>query len=697
MNKKTLRIAGWALGLSMAVAGIGAAVGTSQWMNEPIETKAEGLVVGERVTSSNFVAGKTVIFGAADKSVYVDSITTGSTGWLKVNGGDAMVFTLGGAASSASLQTSAGKYIGFSGTKNVSLSDDSTTKPFYVTAAGVICVGSDSNELQYNASSKGFRVYSNNSNKKSALFYADYKYTVTYDANGGECATNSELVSLGGHPTLPTPTRINYAFDGWRIDDAGDYLDSSYVVTADINLVAHWTPTVTLYTVTYNANGGSCGITSEEIIKGNHPSLPTPTWAHHSFDGWQIDGEGAYITSLYEVLSDLILVAHWTEDAKYSITYTAGENGTGEFVDTDQYVGDYTLLSFGDLKGLAAKAGYRFKNYSVGGVEKEPGETISLVEAETIVVNFEVIPLEAIYDFVTNFDTYASGWSNSYSSHEINGAADLNSDFDAKIVMPLSTKQTSNITTMPVVADQASGDVLALSFELKEDGYLINNVSVAFVQWASKTPTMKLFKGAEVAGDALDSGVIGTKNTLVASSLQSKKFVVACNDGGTSRTQVGISSISITLQRTWSKLLLEKFTCSGPVELNVDPTGGFITAGNPSELWDEINLAFANSSGLSAAEKEALKTKVASVSGTVDEQALARYDLVIRKYGTGTYTDFLGRFSEGGINYGAYRVEEFNLSADFDSSLPIIITIASAGFVVAGSAFLFTRKRRNED
>ena len=38
MNKKTLRIAGWALGLSMAVAGIGVAVGASQ--KAPVEAKA---------------------------------------------------------------------------------------------------------------------------------------------------------------------------------------------------------------------------------------------------------------------------------------------------------------------------------------------------------------------------------------------------------------------------------------------------------------------------------------------------------------------------------------------------------------------------------------------------------------------------------------------------------------------------------
>ncbi|MDY6391810.1 MAG: hypothetical protein SPL80_03100 [Bacilli bacterium] len=41
MNKKTLRIAGWALGLSMAVAGIGVAVGASYFATEPMTVMAK--------------------------------------------------------------------------------------------------------------------------------------------------------------------------------------------------------------------------------------------------------------------------------------------------------------------------------------------------------------------------------------------------------------------------------------------------------------------------------------------------------------------------------------------------------------------------------------------------------------------------------------------------------------------------------
>ncbi|MBQ7243649.1 MAG: hypothetical protein IJS52_05540 [Bacilli bacterium] len=40
MNKKTIKIAGWALGLSMAVAGIGAVTGMPK--KPSIETRADG-------------------------------------------------------------------------------------------------------------------------------------------------------------------------------------------------------------------------------------------------------------------------------------------------------------------------------------------------------------------------------------------------------------------------------------------------------------------------------------------------------------------------------------------------------------------------------------------------------------------------------------------------------------------------------
>ena len=79
--------------------------------------------------------------------------------------------------------------------------------------------------------------------------YAQYEealYTITYNANGGSCATSTaKQASFGEELTLPTPTWSGYTFDGWynagsKIGDAGD----SYAPTADISLYAKWTDNI---------------------------------------------------------------------------------------------------------------------------------------------------------------------------------------------------------------------------------------------------------------------------------------------------------------------------------------------------------------------------------------------------------------------------------------------------------------------
>ena len=69
------------------------------------------------------------------------------------------------------------------------------------------------------------------------------EYTVTYNANGGNCGTSSATYQ-GTALTLPTPTRTGYKFLGWytaasggtKIGDAG----KSYTPNATITLYAQW-------------------------------------------------------------------------------------------------------------------------------------------------------------------------------------------------------------------------------------------------------------------------------------------------------------------------------------------------------------------------------------------------------------------------------------------------------------------------
>ena len=74
-------------------------------------------------------------------------------------------------------------------------------------------------------------------------------YTVTYDANGGECGTTSATYS-GTPLTLPTPTRTGYTFKGWYDAATGGNLiveasATEYTPTEDITLFAQWTEATT--------------------------------------------------------------------------------------------------------------------------------------------------------------------------------------------------------------------------------------------------------------------------------------------------------------------------------------------------------------------------------------------------------------------------------------------------------------------
>lgn len=89
----------------------------------------------------------------------------------------------------------------------------------------------------------------NRTDGDALTLYAQYEealYTITYNANGGSCATSTATqTSAGEELTLPKPTWSGYSFDGWynagsEIGGAGD----KYEPTDDINLYAKWTDNI---------------------------------------------------------------------------------------------------------------------------------------------------------------------------------------------------------------------------------------------------------------------------------------------------------------------------------------------------------------------------------------------------------------------------------------------------------------------
>lgn len=236
---------------------------------------------------------------------------------------------------------------------------------------------------------------------------------------------------------------------------------------------------------------------------------------------------------------------------KYTVTYSAGTNGTGSYQHTQQPEGNYQLLPFTSLTGVSASSGYRFKDYTVGGVNKNPGDTITINSATTVTVNFEERPIESTYDLTHNWTIYAKEWGG-YAPHTISGS-DVDAEYEGLISFTNVSKQTiesAAIKDRPVIAAK-SGVASTMSFTLDSTvsaTYKITSVHVEFLQWGTKKLAVALYKGTTVSGDALDSfSASDNPRTLSTSNLNGDSFIVDFSTTNTSNVQLGITSISIDL------------------------------------------------------------------------------------------------------------------------------------------------------
>ena len=171
------------------------------------------------------------------------------------------------------------------------------------------------------------------------------KYTLTLDADGGECELSSIEVEYGKPiGELPVPTREGYEFGGWYNIDISytrtngkkseTALKSStiYNLEKDATVKAKW---YKYYSIVLNANGGQCDIDIINIsllTSIDEINLPTPTREGYVFLCW-LDMNGDPVTDMqYLWLSTLFsdpyyeLTACWIEDG-ITLPVTFNANG----------------------------------------------------------------------------------------------------------------------------------------------------------------------------------------------------------------------------------------------------------------------------------------------------------------------------------------------------------------------------------
>ena len=151
------------------------------------------------------------------------------------------------------------------------------------------------------------------------------KYTLSFDPAGGSVSTSSTTVYSGSAwGSLPTPYRSGYIFQGWYTS-GGDRVTSNTIATRSMTVYAQWLEDV-IYTVKFNANGGTVSTASSRVHNGSSiGALPEPTRSGYAFDGWYTAASGgSRVYSSTTVTSDMTLYAHWADAVRITFDPTGG-------------------------------------------------------------------------------------------------------------------------------------------------------------------------------------------------------------------------------------------------------------------------------------------------------------------------------------------------------------------------------------
>ena len=154
--------------------------------------------------------------------------------------------------------------------------------------------------------------------KQPITLYASWiqQVTVSFDLDGGNGSIPDQTLDVGDKAIEPQePTKNGYRFLGWYNGDVRWSFNDP--VTESMTLTAKWYEIpagVTMFRITFDADGGISDFSSISCEKGKSIILPGASKDGYRFNGWY-DGETFVGTESDEYTpdSDVTLTAHWTE------------------------------------------------------------------------------------------------------------------------------------------------------------------------------------------------------------------------------------------------------------------------------------------------------------------------------------------------------------------------------------------------
>ena len=235
--------------------------------------------------------------------------------------------------------------------------------------------------------------------------WRQYTFVLSFDTQGGSPqpsniskTSGNTSESLGPIPSY-TMVKGGYSFLGWSDASGGstssdvDYSVGDYVTVQPEGktIYAVWESIPTyIYTVTYDANGGSGAPSSDSYgptTDTSHSftlSTVKPVWENHTFKGWSTSRTGSTVTSLTLTSSSPsgTVYAIWTEDPKNTFSIRYDLNGGSGTIDGDSYSSYESVHTFTVTSSIpAAPIGSEFAGWSAsrdGSVQYVGGDSVSV-------------------------------------------------------------------------------------------------------------------------------------------------------------------------------------------------------------------------------------------------------------------------------------------------------------------------------
>lgn len=158
-------------------------------------------------------------------------------------------------------------------------------------------------------------------------------YTVTYDANGHGTAPAAQTKSPGGNVTVASAiSATGCSFVEWNTkpDASGTAYDpgDTYSADADVTLYAIWL--VGVFTVTFDADGGTVSPASKQVLYGSkYGTLPTPVKSGETFYGWFLGDLLITENSIVDLDDDATLKAAWSVRSSMRVKGSDNQLHTG--------------------------------------------------------------------------------------------------------------------------------------------------------------------------------------------------------------------------------------------------------------------------------------------------------------------------------------------------------------------------------